>query len=106
MSAFHVLKAKIIDNEDEHDGSPLVPPEAWCCGTLVVAMWDESFGEEVVGKFACLFESIDALVDLKVYPPMMGKGVEVIFGNKLVRDDGELYLNILRAVEWGAEIEV
>ncbi len=47
-----------------------------------------------------------ALVDLKVDPPMMSKGLEVIFGNKFFRDDQELYFNILRAVEWGAEIEV
>ncbi len=46
---------------------PIVSPQARCCRTLVVFMFCEAFGEEIVGKFPCLLESIvNFKVDLSI----------------------------------------
>ena len=47
-----VFDARIVNDEDEGNGPPLVAPEPRSCGRLVVAMFGETFAEEVVCKSA------------------------------------------------------
>jgi hypothetical protein len=45
MSSVSILYAEVINNEYKHDRPPLVTPEAWCGGTLVVPLCFQMFGE-------------------------------------------------------------
>ena len=58
----------------------------------------EAFGEEVVGKFACLFEPVHALGELKIYPSVVYILIEIVFINDLLRDVGELDAGVLGPV--------
>jgi hypothetical protein len=87
MLVIDILNAKIVNDEYKHDGVPLMSPQAGCGNTLVVPMLSKSLREEVIGQFTSLCEAIDTFVDLKVDPPMVIKGVEIILSDKFVRDD-------------------
>ena len=52
MAPLAVFDAKVVYDEDEEEGAPGVVPEAGCCGTLLVPVLVEAFGEKVVCKFA------------------------------------------------------
>jgi hypothetical protein len=55
----NIFNAEIIDNEGEGDWSPFVAPEAWSVRALMISVGGESFPEEFVGKYACLWQSSD-----------------------------------------------
>ena len=52
MAFVDVFYAEVVNNEVEEDWEPLVAPEAWGCGTLVVTRLVEAFFKEFVGKHA------------------------------------------------------
>ncbi len=45
MSSVGILYAKVVDDEYKNDWPPLVTPQAWCGGTLVVPLGFQAFGE-------------------------------------------------------------
>ena len=100
------MDAKVIHNEHKNDGSPFVLPEAGCGGTLIVAMLGQMLSEEIIGQFASLFQPIDTLVDLEVYPSIEGILGEVVFVNKLLGDLGDVDADIFRAIKGSAQVEV
>ncbi len=69
-------------------------------------MFVKALGKEVVGEFACLLETVDALCNFKVDPAVMCEGGEVVFIDEFLRDDSELNADILGAIEWCAKIKV
>ena len=73
---------------------------------MVVALGKEAFGQEIIGKFAGLFEPIHAFDDLVVDPAVVGKLHEVVFVNDFLGDDGELDADILWSIEWRVEVEI
>ena len=90
----------------EHDGSPLVMPQAWCGCSLAVAGSIEAFGKKVIGEFARLGEAIDALAYLKVDPTIMHKVLEVVFLDELLGNVVESYPRVLELLERSVEVEV
>ena len=60
----------------------------------------------VIGKFPCLLAAINALDDFTVDPALVCEGSEVIFINKSLRDNGELYVHTLRSIEGRAKIKI
>ena len=106
MVTAYILYTEIVNNEGESNGAPTVVPETWGGWSLVVSMLVQMGGEEVVGQFADLLESIDPLLDLEVYPAIAGKGIKSIFINKFLWDDGELDFDIFMAVQGRTELEV
>ena len=52
MAFVDVFYAKVVNNETEEDYAPLVAPEAWGCGTLVLACLVEACFFEFVGEHA------------------------------------------------------
>ena len=50
--------------------------------------------EEVISQFTTLGEAITTLNNLKIYPPLVCKGVEVIFINELLWNVSKLNLDI------------
>ena len=77
MSLPHIFNAKVVDDEHERNGSPLVSPQARSEGALVVPAELEALGEEVVGKFAGLFETVDPLWISKYTHPLYAYSVSV-----------------------------
>ncbi len=69
-------------------------------------MFLEAFGEEVIGKFAGLFESINAFVNFRVYPSVVIVVREVVFGDEFLRDGVDLDTDVFGSVEQCAKIEV
>ena len=70
-----IFNTKVINEQEKHNGSPLVAPQARSGGALVVAMLIETFFEDNVGQGPRLWETIDAVADLKVNPAI---GVDVV----------------------------
>ena len=75
MVLFAELNAKIVHDEDEHNGAPFVSPEAQSSGHLEVSVGAKAVSEEVIGKFTGLFEAIDSFSDFELDPAIVGKGM-------------------------------
>ncbi len=50
-------------------------------------MFVQALGKEVVCKFACLFQAVDALCNFEVDPAVMCEGGEVVFIDEFLWDD-------------------
>jgi hypothetical protein len=66
----------------------------------------EVFCEQVIGKFASMFETIDTFVNLKINPTIMSKLCEVVFidkfGRNVINFDAYIFWSIKRC----AKVEV
>ena len=102
----NLLDAEIFNNESEHDGSPLVLPEARSGGALVVAINVEEFPKELVGKDSRPEKSINSATNSRVEPSVADAVGEDIFEDEFFEDVEELNVNIFRSIEWSAEIVV
>ncbi len=83
----------------------MAPQTRRCCG-LVVAMLGEALGEEIICKFAGLFETIDPFFNDKVNPSVMIEAGEIVFVDKSLRYASSFDFNEFRSVEWSPEVEV
>ncbi len=102
----NVLNDKVVDNECKHDGVPLVTPETGGGGCLVVVKFGKAVLEEVVGKDACLGETVHATAHFKVDPGVTGKLIELVLANEFLGDFSKLDADLLWPVEQGVELEV
>ena len=99
--------SKIIDHEDEGDGSGGMSPQPICVWGLVVADSGQSFGQEFVGQHACLGKSIHSFLDLNVDPSIFGDNVlKVVLIYDFLRDHADVDAHILVSLHGGVEIEV
>ena len=69
-------------------------------------MFEEEFGEEVVGKLSCLLEPIHALGKFVIYSTVVSVSFKTIFINDFLGYYAELDACILWAVERSVEVEV
>ncbi len=102
----NVLDGKVVDNECKHDGVPLVVPEPGGVGCLVIVKFGKAVSEEVVGKDACLGETVHATAHFEVDPGVAGKLVELVLIDEFLGDVCKLDVDVLWPVERGVEIEV
>jgi hypothetical protein len=102
----NVLDGKVVDNQCKHYGVPLVVPEPGGGGCLVVVKFGKAVTEEVVGKDACLGETIHATAHFEVDPGVVGNLVELVIVNKFLGDVCKLDVDVLWPVERDVEIEV
>ena len=98
-----ILYSKIIYDQAEHYGSPLVAPETKGCGRLVVTCFLNTDVELFVGDSDRLGQAIHTLTNVKIYPSVAGVLGEVIFIGKLLGDVGKFDFDVLWAVKWGTE---
>ena len=101
-----VLDAEVVDDEDEEDGAPFMSPESGSCGALVVPMRCETFSEEIVREFTCLFEAVHSISDFKVDPPIVYLFSQVVFVDEFLWNDRDLDADIFRPIEWHPQVEV
>jgi hypothetical protein len=66
----------------------------------------ETFCEQVICKFACLFETIDTFIDLKVNPTIVNKLGEVVFIDKFSRDVINFDAYVFQPIKRCAKVEV
>ena len=102
----NIFDAKVINDEEKHDGTPLVAPEARSSKILVLTVLVEALGEEVVGKLARLREAINAFSDFEVNPTFMHKLGEIVFANEFFRDIGKTEARIFETIKRGAQGKV
>ena len=48
LGVTNILNCKVINNEDKHDGMPLVSPESWGGSCFIVVKFGKAALEEVV----------------------------------------------------------
>ncbi len=102
----NVLDGEVINNECKHDGAPLVAPETGGGGCLIVVEFGKAVSEEVVGKDACLGETVYAMAHFEVDPGVTGKLVELVLVDEFLGDVRKLDADVLWPVELCVEIEV
>ncbi len=78
-----ILDGKVVKNECKHDGVPLVAPETGGGGCLVVVKFGKAVSEEVVGKDACMGETVHATTHFQVDPRVTSKLVELVLVDEL-----------------------
>ena len=59
-----IFDTKVINEQEKHNRSPLVAPQASSGGALVVAVLLETFFEESVGQGPRLWETINAVANI------------------------------------------
>jgi hypothetical protein len=96
-----LLNGKVFNNECKHDGAPLVTPETGCGSCLVVVKFGKAVSEEVVGKDACLRETVHAMVHFKVDSGVTSKLVELVLVNEFLGDVSKLDVDVLWPVKRG-----
>ena len=76
------------------------------CGALVVASLVETCFEEFFREHSGLGKAINAALNIKVDPAVVGMFKEVVFLCKFVGDVAEFDSEVIGAVERGVEVEV
>ena len=105
MASLTVFDAKVVNDEYKDEGVPGVAPEPGCCGTLVVPMIVESFGEKVIGELAGLFQAVSTFSDLKVDPSTVCEFMEIVFDDEFTGDVVQFYSHLFWAIKGGAKVE-
>ncbi len=106
MGITNVLDGKVVDNECKHDGAPFVAPEPGGGGCFVVVKIGEAVLEELVGKDACLGETVHATAHFEVDPGVAGNIVELVLIDEFEGGIHKLDADVLWLVKWGVQIEV
>jgi hypothetical protein len=102
----NVLDGKVVNNECKHYGASLVVPEPGCGGCLVVLEFGKAVTEEVVGKDACLGETVHATAHFKIDPGVAGNLVKLVLVDEFLGDVCKLDVDVLWPVKRGVELEV
>ena len=73
---------------------------------MVVAVFVEAFGEEVVGELARLGKAVDTFANFEIDPSTAGFVGEFVFLDKFIRNIGKADAHIFVAVERVVQVEV
>jgi hypothetical protein len=101
-----ILYTKIINYQDELDRTPLVTPETWSGGVMIVASGVQTLFEETVSEDSGLGQAINAATNFEKNPAVVCEGEKIIFVDELVRNIGELNVDVFGMIERSCEIEV
>jgi hypothetical protein len=104
---FVELYAKIVDNEGEADGVPIVPPVSWCDSALAVTCFVKAFGKEILCNDASLWEVVHSMsyfaenIAIRVHFV-----TECVFINDVLWEEFESHPEVLVAIYGHHEVEV
>ncbi len=91
----NVFDPKIVVDQGERDGSPLLFPQTGSDLALRVAMFFQSFGEEFLCNDPCLGEPVHAFLDLAVHVSVRGCYVaQFVMLDGVVRHVREFQLHV------------
>ena len=105
MAFTDILYTKIINYQNELDRTPLVSPETWSGGGMIVASGVQTLFEETVSEDSGLGQAINAATNFEINPAVVSEGEQIIFVNELVRNIGELDADVFGMIERSCEIE-
>ena len=99
VSLVNIFNSKVVHNESEIDGSPIVAPEVRGGECMIVSCSVEVFGEDIVGNISILGKAIDTFPNFEIDPTVLCKITEVIFVDEFFRDVGEEETYIFTTIE-------
>jgi hypothetical protein len=102
----HVFNTKIIHNEAELQGTPLVAPEARHGSSFVETFGNKTSSKKVIGKDASLGKTITTLTNFEVDPAIAVPSSGVVFFDEFIWDIGELDANIFGIGHRSIKVEV
>ena len=95
-----IFDTKVINEQEKHNRLPLVAPQASSGGALVVAVLLETFFEESVGQGPRLWDTINAVTNIKVNPAIgMDVVHEAVLVDEFFWDFTQFDANVLRSVQ-------
>ena len=106
MAFSDILNTKIINYQDELDRTPLVTPETWSGGGMIVASGVQTLFEETVSEDSGLGQTINAATNFEINPAVVCECEKIIFVDELVRNIGELNADVFGNIERSCEVEV
>jgi hypothetical protein len=102
-----VFDSKVVDDQRERNGTPLVLPQTGSGLALRIAMFLQSFGEEFLCYDPRLGESVHALADLAVHVSIRGCDVaQFVVLDDIVRHVRKFQTHVFIHDHWGIQIEV
>ncbi len=101
-----VFHTKIIDNEGGGDGMHNVFPETQGILAFIITMGGETLANELVGKDASLWQSLDGFSHLEVDVASNDLLLEVTFGDDSGQEQTYEHLHIFVPVECCCELEI
>jgi hypothetical protein len=102
----NILHPKVINDETELDGMPLVAPEAWGGFGLVISFNKKAGLEEIIGKNACLGKAITALANLEVDPTVTIATLKFVLLNEFLRNVCSFNAYIFRVGHQSIKVEI
>ena len=106
MAFADILYSKIINYQDELDRTPLVTPETWSGGGMIVTSGVQTLFEETVSEDSGLGQAVNAATNFEINPAVVCEGEKIIFVDELIRNIGELNADVFGMIERSCEIEV
>ena len=74
----HIFNPEIIDYQREGDRTGKMLPEAQGMFTFVIAMWEETFSEQLVCQYACLGKAPHSSMYFKIYKPVLRRLIQIV----------------------------
>ena len=74
--------------------------------TLVLSMWCDIFGQEIICYLSCLWETVNSFSDISIDMSIFLHSYEVVFFHYLLRYDVDWKTNILIEFHGGAKIKI
>jgi hypothetical protein len=102
----HVFNTKIIHNEAELQGMPLVAPEARSGSSFIETLGNKTSLKKIIGKDASLGKTITTLMNFEVDPAIAVPTSEVVFLDEFLRDVRELDAHIFGIGHRSIKVEV
>ncbi len=103
----NVLHAKVIDDECETDGAPVVLPVPWHDLALSIPSFVESLSEEVLSYDASLWEAVHSALhfaeDIAICIHLV---TESVFVNDIRREQLQFHTEVFVLIHWCHEVEI
>ena len=101
-----ILDYKVILYQIKVHWYLFVPPYDGCVATLVVSIWCDIFGREIVFYLSCLWESVHSFYGISIYMYIFLHTYEVVLFYYLLWYDVEYQANIFIPFHGGPQIKI
>jgi hypothetical protein len=102
-----VLHAKIVNDNGETEGVPVMMPVSWCDSALAVSCFVKAFGEEFLCNYAGLWEAVHSMLhfteNIAIHVHFV---MECLFVNDVLWEEFEFHPEVLISIHGCHEVEV